>query len=204
MTKRTPTDGTSDTDPGAERRRERLADPDDSSHFDPAIAPDTTDQWGMVADGDYRPVPNDLGFVPPPDEAEAADPTPPTPDAPAASVPTTVEADHPAAGSGGGSGRPSSEMAQAIELERLERVRPDASEAVLGAAMGVINPAADPAFAITHAEESARVLVVGQHVGNMFQAIADKHLVNADDVRVVYRKMRQIAATHGIDLDGGQ
>lgn len=78
--------------------------------------------------------------------------------------------------------------------------RPDAGEAVLGTAMSIINPAAEAGFAITHAEESARVLLLGQHVGNMFRSIADGQLVAADDLRAVYLKVRQMAVTHGLDL----
>lgn len=82
--------------------------------------------------------------------------------------------------------------------------RPDASEGVLAVAMGTINPAdADPIIAMRHAEESARVLIIGQHVGNMFQSIAppNKQFVANRDLRVVYRKIREIADFHGIDLD---
>jgi len=126
-----------------------------------------------------------------PDGGQAADPTPSAvPGAGASPEPSRADPRPALAGSGGGgSGRP----------------HRDAREAVLGAAMGVINPVsdpvADPAFQIRHAEESARVLIVGQHVGNMFQAIADKQFVANADLRAAYHKIRQMADFHGIDLD---
>jgi hypothetical protein len=85
-------------------------------------------------------------------------------------------------------------------------VRSDASEAVLSAGMGVIVPAAHQDFAITHAEESARVVVILQTAGKMTRSIADGQLVQAADLRTVYLKIRQMAATHAIDLDdqGGE
>jgi hypothetical protein len=131
-----------------------------------------------------------LPAVPPPDGGQAADPDPPvTPSVGDALEPSGTSSAVPAGSGDSGQGRPPR----------------DAREAVLGAAMGVINPvfdaAADPAFQIRHAEESARVLIIGQHVGNMFQAIADKRFVANADLRAAYRKLRQIADFHGIDLD---
>lgn len=74
--------------------------------------------------------------------------------------------------------------------------------------MGVINPVADPAYAIRHAEEQARVLIIGQHFANMLAAVAPpaSRLVDDDDIRGITLKLRQMAATHGIDLDdnGGE
>lgn len=219
-TNRTPTDGTS-----ADRRKERLADPEDSGHFDAALTPDVWAGCPVVkhdlggryrcdfaqphpvdgahswvsddpydeADGIGRDTTGSLPAVPPQDDVQAADP-PATPDV-SGETPEPSHTPDVAAGSGGRVGR--------------SLIRPDASEKVLGAAMGVINPVADPAYAIRHAEEQARVLIIGQHWANMLAAVSPpaSRLVDDDDVRGVYRKLRQIAATHGIDLDdngGGQ
>jgi hypothetical protein len=123
---------------------------------------------------------------------------------------------HGLAGSeGGGAGRSLAGRPTATDSPTLNAAgpsltlnRPDASEKVLGAAMGVINPATDPAFAIRHAEESARVLIIGQHFADMLKAISPPaaQLVEEKDVRGMYHWLRLIAATHGIDLDdnGGE
>jgi hypothetical protein len=148
--------------------------------FKPAA---TDQQFGMITDGDYRPVPEGLGFVPPPDEAEAADP----PAAPSESGDALKPSGVASAGSGGGSGR--------------SLVRPDASESVIAALGGVYNPAAEPGYAIRLATDFERLIVMGQHYARLVQANADKQPPAAKDVREVCRKLRQIAATHGIDLD---
>ena len=80
-------------------------------------------------------------------------------------------------------------------------VRPDAGESVLAALGGVYNPAAEPGYAIRLADDFARLMVMGPRFANLVQANADKQPPDPKDVRVLYRKLRQIAATHGIDLD---
>jgi hypothetical protein len=80
-------------------------------------------------------------------------------------------------------------------------VRPDAGESVLAALGGVYNPAAEPGYAIRLAEDFARLMVMGPHFASLVQANADKQPPDPKDVRALYRKLRQIAATHGIDLD---
>jgi hypothetical protein len=82
-------------------------------------------------------------------------------------------------------------------------VRPDAGESVLAALGGVYNPAAEPGYAIRLAEDFARLMVMGPHFARLVQANADKQPPDPKDVRALYRKLRQIAATHSIDLDGG-
>jgi hypothetical protein len=134
--------------------------------------------------------PDVLPAASPPGGGQPADPAPSAvPDGGDHSVPTTVAVPTPApAGSGGGgSGR--------------SLVRPDASESVLAALGGVYNPAAEPGYALRIADDFARLIVVGQHFARLVQANADKQPPDPTDVRAVYRKLRQIAATHGIDLD---
>jgi hypothetical protein len=146
--------------------------------------------------------PDPEGFL----EDHLADPTPPVSPGETALEPSDAVSGPASAGSGdGGSGRPTSAHIITKQSTGAALAPRDAREAVLGAAMGVINPVADPvadpAFQIRHAEESARVLIIGQHVGNMFQAIADKQFVANADLRAAYRKLRQIADFHDIDLD---
>jgi hypothetical protein len=181
---------------------------------DAKFKPAATDQhFGMITDGDYRPVPEGLGFVPPPDEAEAADP----PAAPSESGDALEPSGVASAGSGGGSGRPSPKasltrdgiVAPDVKVSEVdppkyrtrEIGRPDAGESVIAALGGVYNPAAEPGYAIRLATDFERLIVMGQHYARLVQANADKQPPAAKDVREVYRKLRQIAATHGIDLD---
>ena len=170
-------------------------------------------------DEDGRPiVGTDVKFVPPDTDptlvlgnSEVAAPSPPGTVAEMADPPATPgvmltppESSVPVAGSGGGAGRSFEQVRRQqtmAEWRTDTTARPDASEAVLGTAMGIINPAADPEYTIRHAEASARVLIIGQHVGNMFAAIRDGHMPSEADVRAIYAKLRLMAATHGIDLD---
>jgi hypothetical protein len=169
--------------------------------FVPDDAPDRTDQFPAVPDetlvtGNAEVVPGRHGeditpiaaASPPP---EAAGELPATATRPVSFDDTPDE------------GIRQAKMVPYIEdVARLNR--PDASEGVLGVAMSRVGPAADQGFAIRHAEVSAKILVAGQHIGEMFNTVfpPDPRLPAADDVRAVYRKMREIAATLVIDLDG--
>jgi hypothetical protein len=140
-------------------------------------APDQ--QFGMVADGDYRPVPDGLGFVPPPDEAETADP----PAAPSESGDALEPSEVPhglTAGSGGGSGRPSG--AELEELQReVDKIRREheGPPPTTGRSIGrvIANTAIDAALGVpvsvqderAHAREAVEILV---------EAAADHHRHN--------------------------
>ena len=179
------------------------------------------------ADDTLVPGTTDVLAAAPPSGAQVADPTHDTPDESGDASETGGDSPGSAGSGSGGSGRPSIPASALREVsfdespddsikqakmvpyeesnERRSLVRPDASEKVLGAAMAVVNPTADPAFAIRHAEEQARVLIIGQHWADMLKAVSPPaaQLVAEEDVRGMYHYLRLIAATHGIDLDGG-
>jgi hypothetical protein len=79
-------------------------------------------------------------------------------------------------------------------------VRADAGETMLSGFMGIINPADDPGFAIRLAEEGMRLGLMAQTLGAMARDNADKRLVSDDLIRAMHLKVRQMAATHGLDL----
>jgi hypothetical protein len=154
-------------------------------HADAKLVPPAPDsQFGMVADGDYRPVPEGLGFVPPPDEAEAADP----PAAPSASGEALEPSGVASAGSGGGSGRPFAEMnvAKAMGEAIVDHVQrrhegPPASGRSIGRV--IANTAIDAALGVpvsvqderAHAREAVEILVevtAEYHAGNQLMPIA--------------------------------
>jgi hypothetical protein len=160
----------------------------------------------MVASGQVDEVTDVLPAAAPNTSGQATtDPSPPAIPRESGDALASSGVDLPPAGSeGGGAGRSSSVPAErARERSPASLIRPDASEKVLGAASSVINPAADPAFAIRHAEEQARVLIIGQHWAGMLKAVSPPaaQLVAEEDVRGMYHYLRLVAATHGIDLD---
>lgn len=81
-----------------------------------------------------------------------------------------------------------------------ELIRPDAGEAMLSGFMGIINPADEPGFALTLAEEGMRLGRMAQTLGEMARDHADKRLVEDKHIRALHLKVLQMAATHGLDL----
>jgi hypothetical protein len=66
--------------------------------------------------------------------------------------------------------------------------------------MGLAVPAASEDYAIRHAEAGARIAIIVQRSEVMARDWADGQMPADKDIREVYRKIRQMAATHGLDL----